>query len=48
MATVPANLIFGLFNPWYLIGFALLALAQLKIALWLWRAALKSYSSASS
>lgn len=48
MATIPAKLIFGQFNPWYLLGFALLALVQLKIALWLWRQALKSYSSASS
>ncbi len=48
MASVPANLIFGYFNPWYLLGFALLAFAQLKIALWIWRSALKSYSSASS
>lgn len=48
MATIPANLIFGLFNPWYLLGFAFLVFIQVKISLWLWRAALKSYSSASS
>ncbi len=48
MATIPANFIFGLFNPWFLLGFALLAIAQLKASFWLWRAALKSYSSASS
>lgn len=48
LATIPANIVFGLFNPWYLIGFAFLALVQLKLSLWIWRGALKSYSSASS
>lgn len=48
MATIPANLIFNLFNPLYLCIFAVLALIQLRLALWLWHAALKSYSSASS
>jgi ABC-2 type transport system permease protein len=48
MATIPVQLVFGLFNPWYLVGFALLALVQLKFALWLWHRALLSYSSASS
>lgn len=48
MATVPAKLIFGMFNPWYLLIFAALALIQLKIALFIWRRALLSYSSASS
>lgn len=48
MATIPANLIFGLFNPWYLTGFAILAIVQLKISLFIWRACLKSYASASS
>lgn len=48
MATLPARLVFGLYNPWYLLGFALLAFLQLKISLWLWHSALKSYSSASS
>lgn len=48
MASVPADLVFGLANPWTLVGFGLLALVQLKLALWVWRLALKSYSSASS
>lgn len=48
MATIPAQLIFGLFNPLYLLGFALLAFIQFKIALWFWHRALLSYSSASS
>lgn len=48
MATIPARLIFGLFNPWGLILFAILAVLQLKLALYVWRRALLSYSSASS
>ena len=48
MATIPARLVFGLFNPWYLVGFAVLALVQLKLSLWFWHHALLSYSSASS
>lgn len=48
MATIPANLVFGLFNPWYLLIFAIIAFIQLKLALYLWNQALKSYSSASS
>lgn len=48
MATIPARLIFGLFNPWYLLIFAALAFAQLRLSLWIWRRALLSYSSASS
>lgn len=48
LASIPADIIFGLFNPWYLLGFALLALIQLMLALWIWGRALKSYSSASS
>lgn len=48
MATIPANLIFGLFNPWYLLVFAALAIFQLKISLYIWGRALESYSSASS
>lgn len=48
MATIPARIIFGMFNPWYLLIFAALALVQLKIALFIWRRALLSYSSASS
>lgn len=48
MATIPAKLIFGLFNPWALIIFAALAFLQLRFALWFWRQSLLSYSSASS
>lgn len=48
IATIPARVIFGLYNPWYLLGFAILALVQLKLALRFWRSSLQSYSSASS
>lgn len=48
MATIPANLVFGLFNPWYLLGFALLSLLQFKFSMWFWRRSLLEYSSASS
>lgn len=48
MATIPANLVFGLFNPWYLLGFAVLAILQLKLSLWFWHRSLLTYSSASS
>lgn len=48
MATVPANIIFGLTNPYYLFGFSLLALFQFKVALWYWQKSLRTYSSASS
>jgi ABC-type uncharacterized transport system permease subunit len=48
MATIPARLTFGLFNPLYLSLFAFLAFIQLKIALSVWRHSLESYSSASS
>lgn len=48
MATVPANIIFGLANPYYLVGFGLLAILQLKISLWYWKKSLLTYSSASS
>jgi ABC-2 type transport system permease protein len=48
LASIPADIVFGLFNPWYLAGFAILALTQLKLSLWIWHRALKSYSSASS
>lgn len=48
MATIPARLTFGLFNPWYLIIFAVLALVQLKLSLWFWHRSLLTYSSASS
>jgi ABC-2 type transport system permease protein len=42
MATIPANIVFGLFNLWYLVGFAILALAQLHLALWFWHRCLLS------
>ncbi len=48
MATIPARLVFGLFNPWYLLGFAILAYVQLKLSLWYWHRSLLTYSSASS
>lgn len=48
MATIPARFVFGLFNPLYLLGFCLLALAQLKLAHYFWKRSLMSYSSASS
>jgi len=48
LATIPARLIFGLFNPWYLLVFAVLALVQLKLSLWLWHRSLLTYNSASS
>jgi len=43
-----ANLVFGLFNPWYLLAFAALAFVQLKLALLYWKRSLLTYSSASS
>lgn len=48
MATIPARLVFGMYNPWFLIGFALLAVIQFKFSLYHWRRALLTYSSASS
>lgn len=48
LATIPARLVFGLFNPWFLLGFALIALIQLKLSLWYWHRSLLTYSSASS
>jgi ABC-2 type transport system permease protein len=48
IATIPANIVFGTFNPWYLCGFAVLAIAQLQFSRWLWHRALQSYTSASS
>lgn len=48
MATIPARVIFGLYNPWFLLFFALLALIQLKLALRYWHNSLTHYSSASS
>lgn len=48
MATVPANFIFNTLSPVSLLGFALLALIQFKLALWYWRNSLLTYSSASS
>jgi len=48
MSVIPARLVFGLYNPIFIIGFIFLALAQLKLSLFFWRRALRSYSSASS
>lgn len=48
IATIPARIIFGLYNPLFLIGFALLAVIQLKLALKFWHSSLLHYSSASS
>lgn len=48
MATIPARLVFGLYNPLYLLGFAILAIIQFRLSLYLWRRALLTYSSASS
>lgn len=48
MATIPARIVFGLYNPWWLILFAALAYLQLRFALWFWRRSLLTYSSASS
>jgi len=48
MATIPAKLVFGMFDPWYLLIFAILAIVQLKVSLSIWHRALMSYSSASS
>ncbi len=48
IATIPARYIFGLYNPLYLFGFAVLALLQIKFALYCWNRSLMSYSSASS
>lgn len=48
MATIPANLIFSLFNPANILIFIVLALIQLKLALLYWRRSLLTYSSASS
>ncbi len=48
IATIPANIVFEIFNPWYLLCFAALALVQLKLALWYWHRSLLTYSSASS
>lgn len=48
MATIPARLVFGLFSPFSLAIFVLLTIIELKLALYLWRRALMTYSSASS
>lgn len=48
MATVPANLIFNLANPYSLVLFSVIALIELKLALWYWHRSLLTYSSASS
>lgn len=48
MATIPAKIFFGLFNPLNLVVFAILAFIFLKFSLYIWRSALLHYSSASS
>lgn len=48
MATIPARIVFGLYNPWYLLGFIILAGIQLKLSFWYWQKSLLKYSSASS
>ena len=48
IATIPARYVFGLYNPLYLLGFAILAVIQIKLALYVWHRALMFYSSASS
>lgn len=48
MATIPARIVFGLYNPWFLLLFAVLAYLELRLALWIWRRSLLHYSSASS
>lgn len=48
IATIPANLVFGMTSPWYILVFGFLAFVQLKLALGYWRRSLMSYSSASS
>ena len=48
MATIPAKIFFGLFNPLNLVLFAVLSLVLLKISLLIWKSALLHYSSASS
>lgn len=48
MATVPANLVFGLAKPSLLILLTLLAVIEVKLALMYWHSSLKVYSSASS
>jgi ABC-2 type transport system permease protein len=48
MATIPARLIFGLSSPLVLLFFFPLSLLLARLALWLWHASLRSYSSASS
>lgn len=48
IATIPARFVFGLYNPLYLLGFAVLAFLQIKFALYCWNRSLMSYSSVSS
>lgn len=48
MSTIPANIVFGLTSPVYLLLFAALAILQLKLALMFWHHSLLHYSSASS
>lgn len=48
MATIPARVVFGLYNPTFLLVFIALAIFQLKLSLWCWNKSLLKYSSASS
>ena len=48
MATIPARIVFGQYNPLLLFVFILLAIVQLKLSLWYWKKSLLKYSSASS
>lgn len=48
MATIPANLVFGHMNILVVPALALIAWVSLRTALWLWRHALRTYTSASS
>lgn len=48
MATIPARIVFGLYNPTFLLVFVVLAAIQLKLSLWYWKRSLLKYSSASS
>lgn len=47
-ATIPAKLVFGQTNPVILLGFLVLAVIQVKFALWIWGRSLAHYTSASS
>lgn len=48
IATIPAKIVFGELSPWYLLIFTILALVEVKLALWVWDRSLRFYTSASS